>query len=79
MCSKPPLGVNLSWAMSGSPLVADGRVIVIPGGAKGGVAAFDAETGELSWASGNHPASYASPRIVELNGQPRLLCFDGTG
>lgn len=72
-------GVNLSWAMSGSPLVADGRVIVIPGGAKGGVAAFDAETGELSWASGNHPASYASPRIVEINGQPRLLCFDGDG
>jgi len=72
-------GVNLDWAMSGSPLVVDGRVIVIPGGAKGGVAAFDAETGELSWASGSRPASYAAPRVVEINGQPTLLCFGGDG
>jgi len=72
-------GLNLDWAMSGSPLVVDGRVIVIPGGSRGGVAAFDAETGELSWASGSRPASYASPRVVEINGRPTLLCFGGDG
>ncbi len=72
-------GLNLDWAMSGSPLVVDDRVIVIPGGAKGGVAAFDAKTGELSWASGSRPASYASPRMVEINGRPTLLCFGGDG
>ena len=72
-------GLNLEWAMSGSPLVVEGRVIVIPGGAKGGVAAFDAETGELSWASGSRPASYAAPRLVEINGRQILLCFGGDG
>jgi len=72
-------GLNLEWAMSGSPLVVDGRVIVIPGGARGGVAAFDAETGELSWAVGNRPASYAAPRLFEINGRQMLLCFGGDG
>jgi len=72
-------GLNLEWAMSGSPLVVDGRVIVIPGGPKGGVAAFDAETGELSWSSGSRPASYAAPRLVEINGRQMLLCFGGDG
>jgi outer membrane protein assembly factor BamB len=72
-------GLNLDWAMSGSPLVVDGRVIVIPGGSRGGVAAFDAETGELSWSSGNRPASYASPRLFEMDGRVGLLCFGGDG
>ena len=72
-------GLNLDWAMSGSPLIVDGRVIVIPGGAEGGVAAFDAGTGELSWASGKRPASYAAPRLAEINGRPTVLCFGGDG
>ncbi|GIT29856.1 MAG: hypothetical protein Ct9H300mP1_19020 [Planctomycetaceae bacterium] len=44
MCSRPPRGKS-HWARAG-PAGGDGRVIVIPGGAKGGGAAFDAETGD---------------------------------
>lgn len=72
--------VNLKWAMSGSPLIVDGRVIVIPGGENDhGVAAYDAESGEPIWSSGSAPASYAAPTLANLHGKQTLLAFHGIG
>lgn len=64
------------------PLIFDGKVIVPMGTnleEKGiSVAAFDEDTGELLWTTEHEwNASYASPIIAELQGEPRLLVFQG--
>jgi outer membrane protein assembly factor BamB len=77
---------NISWAMSASPLIVDQMVIVNPGtGAEKkteqgkGVIAYDKHSGEILWAKGNHPASYAGVRLAELHGENQLILFDGHG
>ncbi|MHC4880806.1 MAG: PQQ-binding-like beta-propeller repeat protein [Planctomycetota bacterium] len=71
---------NIRWAMSGSPLVADGKVIVVAGGGSDrGVIAYDAESGKQVWSAGSAPASYAAPLLAELEGTQTILAFHGTG
>jgi outer membrane protein assembly factor BamB len=79
-----PANKNISWGMSGSPLVVDDLVIVNPGAqtaaARGrGVIAYDRKTGTERWASGNSQASYASPTLAKLAGVRQVLIFDGDG
>ena len=59
---------NLEWGMAGSPLVHDGLVYVIPGGANASVCAYDLETGQPVWQAGDNPAGYASPFVAKLAG-----------
>lgn len=75
---------NLEWGMSGSPLVADGKVVVNPGvnpkDNKGqAVAAYDRYTGQKLWAGGNNAAAYASPMRANLLGTAQALVFDAAG
>lgn len=69
---------NLEWAMSGSPLIRDDVVIVLPGGANG-IAAYDRISGMLRWSNGQHPASYSAPMIATLDGVEQFLWFHGEG
>lgn len=71
---------NVEWGMAGSPCVWQNCVYVAPGGKKGrGVIAYDAATGDIVWAAGDSPASYAAPRIETIDGVPHLLVFDADG
>lgn len=71
---------NIQWAMSASPLIYEDKVIVNPGGQNGkGVIAYDKRNGEIIWAKGDHPASYAGLRVAEMHGEPQLILFDGDG
>jgi outer membrane protein assembly factor BamB len=75
---------NLDWAMSGSPLVYDGLVVVNPGDQKGtpesrAIAAYSADDGKRKWAAGKSKASYSSLMLVTLGGVRQLLLFDGAG
>ncbi len=76
--------VNLEWGMSGSPLVADGKVVVNPGvdpksNQNRAVAAYDRYTGAKLWAAGGHPAGYASPLRADFNGVTQAVVFDAAG
>ncbi len=53
-------GRRPGWGYSGSPLVADGKVIVDTGSAEGALVALDAKTGAKVWSSGGDEAGYAS-------------------
>ena len=72
---------NIEWGISGSPLIVDNLVIVVPGGnAKEGtigfnqgVAAYDKKSGQRTWVAGKHQASYGSPRLENIGGSPQLL------
>jgi len=71
---------NLLFGMCGSPVVFDNNVVVTPGGAAGSSAiCFDVDSGEEVWRSGDDPASYSSPTVVELAGHRQLLSFNGAG
>lgn len=62
------------------PLVYEGRVIVPLGTEEENlsVVAFDAATGRIDWVTRHEwNASYASPIVTELRGEPRLLVFQG--
>ncbi len=59
-----------------TPVVWNDRVIVNVGGARknAGVVAFDLKTGETLWAAVADAASYSSPVVARLEGQPRVIC-----
>ncbi|HEY1306163.1 MAG TPA: PQQ-binding-like beta-propeller repeat protein [Vicinamibacterales bacterium] len=56
------------FGQGGSPLVEGGRVIANVGGAKGGVIAFDAKTGQVAWAATSDNASYSSGVAATIGG-----------
>ena len=75
---------NLTWGMSGSPLVLDGLVIVTPGSqkagkAEGAILALKEKDGSVAWKSGSGLGGYASPMLAKLCGERQILAFEGEG
>lgn len=75
---------NITWGMSGSPLVYDDFVVVNPGAQKPetsgqAVVAYDRKTGKRAWSAGNAKAGYSSPMLATLAGKRQILVFDGEG
>lgn len=73
---------NLTWGMSGSPLVYDQVVVVNPGVQKPerkgrALVAYDRGTGKEVWASGGTRAGYSSPMLATLAGRRQVLLLDG--
>ncbi|MFO0946139.1 MAG: PQQ-binding-like beta-propeller repeat protein [Planctomycetota bacterium] len=75
---------NITWGMSGSPLVYDQFVVVNPGAQKPeaegkAVVAYDRLTGKEVWSAGKTRAGYSSPMLAKLAGKRQILVFDGEG
>jgi outer membrane protein assembly factor BamB len=75
----------LVWGKSGSPLVVDDLVIVNVGAPNdvaqrekynSSLVAYDRETGEKRWTAGNRQASYSSPVLATIAGQPQVLVLN---
>ncbi|MEQ8768798.1 MAG: PQQ-binding-like beta-propeller repeat protein [Planctomycetota bacterium] len=68
------------WGFSSSPLVDDGRVIVVAGAASRNamLVAYSVETGEQIWSGGTDRASYCSPRIAELASRRQILMLNAS-
>jgi outer membrane protein assembly factor BamB len=65
---------NLTWGVSGSPLVFDDTVVVTGGMTqRATVLAFHRETGEPLWQAGTDKVSYASPILATLAGKRVVL------
>jgi outer membrane protein assembly factor BamB len=65
---------NLTWAQAASPLVVDGKLIVLPGGGKGkSVVAYDKLTGKPVWSSQDDEQSYTSPTVARVAGKRQLI------
>jgi outer membrane protein assembly factor BamB len=65
---------NIHWAMAGSPLIVDEKVIVTPGGANGkSIVAYHRLTGQPIWTSLNDPAGYTSPILATLAGRKQII------
>jgi outer membrane protein assembly factor BamB len=65
---------NLQWGMSGSPLIVDDKVVVLPGGRSGkSVVAYNKLTGAPVWRALNDRQAYVSPMLVTLAGKRQIL------
>jgi len=65
----------LTWGYAASPLVHEGRLIVLAGGPGSSVLALDPKTGVVLWKSQSLPASYASPIVIRVDGQDQIVAF----
>ncbi|SMP52700.1 outer membrane protein assembly factor BamB [Neorhodopirellula lusitana] len=69
--------VAITWGRSGSPLVVDGMCVLPMGGtdqlSARSLIAMDVETGETVWTAGEGQISYASPQLLTLGGQRRIV------
>ena len=75
-------GSNITWGISESVLVDDGKVICSPGGNRGTVVALDAKSGKTKWASKvpeSPQASYASPVVAMVGRVKQYVVFTSKG
>lgn len=72
---------KLGWGFTWAPLVDGDRLICLPGGPKGTVAALDKKTGRLLWRSAGltEQAAYASPVPAEIEGVRQYLVLTNEG
>ena len=74
---------NLSWGMSGSPLILRDLVIVSPGGPTSAigkaVVAYSRDTGEVIWGIGSAQAGYSSPEVAEFDGVEQIIVLEAEG
>lgn len=66
----------LTWGLTGSPLMVDGRLIVQPGGARAGIVALNPETGDALWESEGHAPGHSSLVPMKVNGTTQLIGYD---
>jgi outer membrane protein assembly factor BamB len=66
--------VHPQWAMAASPLVVDGKVIVLPGGgSRNSVVAYDAESGAKVWSVLDDRQAYTAPMVATLAGRRQIV------
>ncbi len=71
-------GVEPSWGFSTTPLVYENMVIV-QGGGKALVIAYDKLTGDVLWKSMEGEVGYAAAITMNIENENKLLIYQGTG
>jgi outer membrane protein assembly factor BamB len=79
-----PIGggaTKLGWGFTWSPLVDGERLICVPGGPQGTLAALDKNNGQVLWRSKEltDQASYASPIVIEVGGVRQYVQLTNEG
>lgn len=72
---------KLGWGFTWSPLVDGERLVCVPGGPRGTVAALNKQTGEVLWRSTEvvDQAAYASPVVAEFDGVRQYVVLTNAG
>ena len=65
----------LDFGFSSSPIVHDGKLIVLVGGEQQGAVALDPGTGSVIWRGSPSSVSYSTPIVIDLDGQEQLVYF----
>lgn len=68
-------GEVLEFGYSASPISHDGTVVVLVGGERYGALALDPSDGSVAWSTPPSSVSYATPIIIDLEGQEQLVYF----
>lgn len=72
-------GRNISWLNATSPLVVEDVIYVAGGGEGQTFLAFDKNTGENLWKSGDAMLTHATPAYSKVNGADQLVFFMQSG
>lgn len=67
---------ELPWGYCASPLIADDRLIVNPGGKDASLVAFDLLTGDVQWRSEGDAPGYGSLIVAKLGGVRQIVGHD---
>jgi outer membrane protein assembly factor BamB len=71
-------GQTLEFGYSSSPLVHDGRIVVLLGGRKHAALGFDPENGSVVWKAAPLDISYGSSLVIDVDGQDQLVFMTPT-
>lgn len=74
---KELAGMIAEYGMACSPLVVGDRVVVTAGAPNATVVAYDTKSGKLAWTSGDDPAGYSSPALLDVGGRSQLVVYSG--
>jgi outer membrane protein assembly factor BamB len=69
---------ELKWGLCGSPLLADGKLILYPGGPQAALVALDPATGKAIWKTPGNPPGYGSLNVATLGGKRQVVGHDAT-
>src|SRR5438128_8768660 len=72
------LQARLAWGLCGSPLLADGKVLLYPGGPQAALVALNPDTGKPIWKTPGRPPSYGSLIVGVLGGVRQVIGHDET-
>jgi outer membrane protein assembly factor BamB len=67
---------DLPWGFCSSPLIADQRLIIQPGGPKASLVALNPDSGEILWQSEGRPPGHSSPVLAEIRGKKQIVAYD---
>ncbi|MFH1417943.1 MAG: PQQ-binding-like beta-propeller repeat protein, partial [Planctomycetota bacterium] len=68
-------GTRRTWGYACSPLAYKNMVIVFTGGKGASIVALDQTTGGVVWKAHDFENSFASPVLIQVDGQTQLVCF----
>jgi len=68
-------GDVLDFGYAASPILHEGKVIVLVGGKRYGALALDPDDGSIVWSGPPTSVSYATPTVIDVDGQLQLLYF----
>ncbi len=71
-------GSVLDFGSAASPLMYKGNVIALVGGKKNGIMAFSPKDGSIVWKSEPYDVSYASPIVINVDGQDQIVFFSSS-
>jgi len=69
-------GERTAWGTCSSPLIADGKLIINPGGPQAALVALEPESGEVVWKSPGEKHAFASFIAGEFGGRRQLVGYD---
>ncbi len=72
-------GRVIKWLNATSPLLIDDVIYVGGGGADESFLAFNKNTGDLLWKSGDETITHATPRFANINGSDQVIFFAQSG
>lgn len=67
---------EMKWGMASSPLIAQGKLILNPGGPEAALVALEPRSGEVLWKTPGAPAAFASLLFARLGGKEQLVGYD---
>jgi outer membrane protein assembly factor BamB len=67
---------DLSWGFCSSPLIAEGRLIIHPGGPQASLIALTPESGDVLWKAPGRPPGHSSAIYATIRGTKQVITYD---